>query len=55
MAPKIITIIFFISVDIDNITINVKSLFLSNLKPDFCFKVKVVEIRQFIFLNKINI
>ncbi len=36
------------------ITINVKSLFLSSLKPEFCSKVKVVETRPFIFL-KINI
>ncbi len=37
------------------ITINVKSLFLSSLKPDFCSKVKVVETRPLIFLITINI
>ncbi len=37
------------------ITINVKSLFLSSLKSEFCSKVKVVETRLLIFLNKINI
>ncbi len=34
--------------------INVKSLFLLSLKPDFCSKVKVVETRPLIFL-KINV
>ncbi len=48
MAKKIIAIIFFISVDIDN-------LFLSSLNPEFCSKVKVVGTRPLIFLNKINI
>ncbi len=37
------------------IMINVKSLFLSSLKPEFCSKVKVVETRPLIFLNTINI
>ncbi len=35
--------------------INVKSLFLSSLKPDLCSKVKVVETRPLIFLNNINV
>ncbi len=32
-----------------------KTLFLSSLNPEFCSKVKVVETRPLIFLNKINI
>ncbi len=55
IAQRIITIIFLISVNIDNITINVKFKFLSNLKPDFCSKEKVVETRPLIFLNIIFI
>ncbi len=55
MAQKIITIIIFISVDIDNYQINVKSLFLSSLKPDVCSKVKDLETRPLIFLNTIII
>ncbi len=55
IAKKIITIIFpYQSISII-ITINVKSLFLSSLKTYFCSKVKVVETRPLIFLNKINI
>ncbi len=55
MAQKIITIIFsYQSISII-ITINVKSLFLSSLKPDFCSKVKVLETRPLIFLNTILI
>ncbi len=55
MAQKIITIIFsYQSISII-ITINVKSLFLSSLKTDFCSKVKVLETRPLIFLNTILI
>ncbi len=50
----IITIFSYQSMSII-ITINVKSLFLSSLKSEFCSKVKVVETRLLIFLNKINI
>ncbi len=52
MAKKIITIIFsYQSISII-IMINVKSLFLSSLKIDFCSKVKVIETRPINFLNK---
>ncbi len=34
------------------ISINVKSLFLSSSKPDFCSKVKAVETGPLIFHNK---
>ncbi len=49
MGKKIITIFYFISVDIDNYHDKCRSLFLSSLKPDFCSKVKVVETRGFIY------
>ncbi len=58
MDKTIITIIHLyqsINVKSLSITINVKSLFLSSLKPDFFFsKVTVVETRPIMFL-KINI
>ncbi len=47
--------IFFKYQSISIIMINVKSLFISNVKPDFCSQEKVVETRPLIFLNKINI
>ncbi len=52
MAKKMITIFFFISVVIDNYHDKCQIYI---LKPDFCSKVKVVESRSLIFLNKINI
>ncbi len=55
MPQKIITIIIFISVDIDNYPINVKSYFFQVVKPYFCSKVKVLETRPLIFLNTIII
>ncbi len=48
-------VIFFISVDIDNCHDKCQSLFISSLKLELCSKVKVVETRPSIFLNKINI
>ncbi len=57
MAQKIITIIIFISVDIDNYHDKCQ-IFISfkfHLKPDVCSKVKVLETRPLIFLNTIII
>ncbi len=51
MAQKIIMIFFLYQLISLIIPLNVKSLFLSNLKPEFCSK----ETRPFIFLNKITI
>ncbi len=42
--PKLLSFFFYQSISII-IMINVKSLFLSSLKPEFCSKVKVVETR----------
>ncbi len=48
MAQKIITIIIFISVDIDNYHDKCRIMIINDnyyksLKPDFCSKVKVLE------------
>ncbi len=55
MAKNIITIMFFISVDIDNYHDKCQIFISFKFKARFCSKVKVVESRPFIFLNKINI
>ncbi len=54
-GAKMITIIFFISVDINNYHDKCQIFILSSLKPDFCSNVKAVETRPYIFLNTINI
>ncbi len=55
MAKKMITICFFISVDIDNYYDKCQIFISFKFKARFFSKVKVVETRPFIFLNKINI